>query len=238
MDEHKHLFYNGDTDAVIRLLEDPNFDPSANDNNAILLAATHGHLAIVAALLKDPRVDPSARDSVAMSNAAHYGHIDVLDLLLKDSRVDSSDCAYVLQSSARNGNLKAVICLLEGHLYLPSTYNNTLKIASKYKHHQIVEFLLCDTRVLPSLRRSDFCEFIKNFSNFASSYKIVEVYEDIYAKLRKHVCTILFSMQELELPTPLSLMILDELYEIAPFIPMYVKWNMTVKIKHFKPICV
>ena len=42
------------------LLRHAMFDPSADDNRAVRLAAQNGHVAVVDRLLQDKRVDPSA----------------------------------------------------------------------------------------------------------------------------------------------------------------------------------
>jgi hypothetical protein len=65
-------------------------DPSADDNEAVRLAAAHGHLAVVERLLQDERVDPSANGNYAVRWAARRGHLAVVERLLEDDRVDAA----------------------------------------------------------------------------------------------------------------------------------------------------
>jgi hypothetical protein len=59
------------------------FDPSADDNFAIRLAALNGHLAVVERLLQDERVDPSDFKSLAIRFSG---------LLVKATSQSSNDC--------------------------------------------------------------------------------------------------------------------------------------------------
>jgi hypothetical protein len=61
---------NGHVDVVDCLLRHAMFDPSADDNCAIKLAAECGHVAVVERLLQDERVNPSAGDNYAFRFAA------------------------------------------------------------------------------------------------------------------------------------------------------------------------
>jgi hypothetical protein len=82
--------HNGYNAIVERLLQDKRVDPSARDNQSILMAAHNGHIAIVESLLQDKRVDPSARDNHSIVLAAQNGHLAVVERLLQDKRVDPS----------------------------------------------------------------------------------------------------------------------------------------------------
>jgi hypothetical protein len=74
--------------VVERLLQDKRVDPSANNNDAVRMAAASGHLAIVERLLQDKRVDPSADGNFAVRMSAWNGRLAVVDRLLEDDRVD------------------------------------------------------------------------------------------------------------------------------------------------------
>jgi ankyrin repeat protein len=77
----------GFTDAVKLLLPCAGVDPSAQSNNALILAARKGHLEIVKLLLLDARVDPSPQSNYALRCASENGHLDIVKLLLLDDRV-------------------------------------------------------------------------------------------------------------------------------------------------------
>jgi hypothetical protein len=93
----------------------------------------------------------------------------------------------------------------------------------------VVEHLLCDKRVLPSPN----IDFTTHFGSHEGP-KIERVYKNIYNKLRENVCTIMFGMQGLDLPAFQLLMILDEVYDLAYLLPLHIKWNMILAIKHYK----
>lgn len=73
------------------LLQGPNFDPSMDNNKAIILASEFGRLDLVEKLLKDPRVDPSALSNEALFRAVSEGWKEIVQILLKDEKVDPSD---------------------------------------------------------------------------------------------------------------------------------------------------
>jgi hypothetical protein len=105
---------HGHNAVVERLLQDKRVDPSANNNNAVRLAACFGHLAVVERLLQDKRVDPSANANCAVLHAAYFGHLAVVERLLQDERVDPSardNCA--VRWAAQNGHFAVVDRLLE-----------------------------------------------------------------------------------------------------------------------------
>uniref|UniRef100_A0A6C0CX79 Uncharacterized protein n=1 Tax=viral metagenome TaxID=1070528 RepID=A0A6C0CX79_9ZZZZ len=63
-------------------------DPSANDNEALILAVTLNFPKIVRELLTDRRVDPSTQNNRVMRIANVFGYTEIVKLLLKDPRVD------------------------------------------------------------------------------------------------------------------------------------------------------
>jgi hypothetical protein len=73
--------------VVDRLLADSRVDPSAKNNEAIIMASRLGRSATVNSLLADLRVDPTAKNNEAIQWASHIGHHAVAELLLTDIRV-------------------------------------------------------------------------------------------------------------------------------------------------------
>lgn len=106
---------SGKKHLVKASLENPEVDPGADDNLAIITAASEGHVDIVEILLQDDRVDPSARDNIAIIEAASKGHLGVVKRLLLEPSVDPSARfnAAVIEA-ARNGHTDVVKALLGG----------------------------------------------------------------------------------------------------------------------------
>lgn len=224
--------YSGNIVDAIRILDDPNLQFSSN-NQAIVAASSRGHIDIVRIILGDSRFDLSISIQNAIINAICSGNLDIFDLLLKHSRMKLLNVDNSIRKGCElsiGGGKLYTLHVLQDTQFDPSIMENSIiKKASRYSNHKVVEMLLFDHRIVPS--------FEKDWHNIfgKESHRIKQVYDNIYVKLRKHVCTMMFGMQELDIPTLLMLMVLDELYEMALFLPMYVKWSMIAKIKHFKP---
>ena len=77
----------GDTELVALLMESPTVDPSALNNEALLLAIKRKDAVIATLLLRDSRVDPSARDNLALYLAMRGGLIKLALTILNDPRV-------------------------------------------------------------------------------------------------------------------------------------------------------
>lgn len=92
------------------LLESKQFDPSMDNNAAIIEASENGYTKIVRLLLQDSRVDPSAQDSLALNHASYKGHYKVVALLLSDNRVKLFNGVV---KSAMNGNFNILNLLLK-----------------------------------------------------------------------------------------------------------------------------
>jgi ankyrin repeat protein len=143
--EHQQTFDNacktGNIHLVNILLEFEFVDPSADDNYAIRVACSCGHISVVDRLLHEDS-DPSADDNYAIRIASENGHIDVVDRLLQDNRVEPRDV-----------NNNAIFCAItNGHVavvdrLLQCVHPFTINIAINYKHKAIIEFLIQDPRV-------------------------------------------------------------------------------------------
>lgn len=80
--------YDGYTNIVARLLQDPRVDPSVCNGYCIVFASLFGYTEIVKLLLQHPKVDPSVRDNEALTAAISRNHTEVVRILLQDPRVD------------------------------------------------------------------------------------------------------------------------------------------------------
>jgi ankyrin repeat protein len=99
--------------------DDPPLDLGFHFHMSLVVAAHHGHVAVVERLLEDARVDPSIDGGAVVRTAAVGGHADVVQLLLRDARAD------------------------------PSAHGNrALQTASNLGHSDVVRLLVRDARVL------------------------------------------------------------------------------------------
>eukprot|EP00163_Fabomonas_tropica_P012379 TRINITY_DN23655_c0_g1_i1.p1 TRINITY_DN23655_c0_g1~~TRINITY_DN23655_c0_g1_i1.p1 ORF type:complete len:418 (-),score=38.28 TRINITY_DN23655_c0_g1_i1:139-1392(-) len=81
----------GYTDVLTCILQYcPWADPACQDNEPLIVAASHGETAMVKMLLEDPRVNANARESQALRLACRNGHMNTAKLLLEDGRVNPS----------------------------------------------------------------------------------------------------------------------------------------------------
>ncbi len=147
--------YN-DVPTLIHLLNDPEIDPGAQDNRAIINASRHSSIEIVKLLLDDPRVDPSAKDNQVIINAMLRNNIEIIKLLLNDPRVDPStrDNLFIV-NAAKHYNSGIVKLLLNDPRVDPSAQNNEAIINALLHYHiKNVQLLLNDPRVDPSAQNS------------------------------------------------------------------------------------
>ena len=137
---------SGDIDVVKELLE-KGVDPSAEDDEAIRVAAENGHTEVVRRLLDDNRVDPAAMDNYAIRVAAANNHPKVLELFLKldDDRVDPGAANNIaIGNAADNGFLEVVQLLLDDDRVNASQFENNFAIreAANEGHTKVVQLLL------------------------------------------------------------------------------------------------
>ena len=119
------------------------FDPSANDNEAIIGMSEKGNLFAVKALLKDSRVDPSAEKNLAIEFACNNNHVNVAKELLLDPRVDpSGETNYIIRDAVYEKNIDILEVLLndgrtdpfdEGDGEMPSAFKQALERADEGK---------------------------------------------------------------------------------------------------------
>lgn len=148
-DVAKRMIQDGNADVMRVVLEDPQFDPSFDDNIAITAASSKGYGDIVVMLLSDPRVNPSAQGNLSIIQASTNGRVDVVRILLDHEGVDPSaghNAAIRLASS--NGHADIVRMLIDIDGVDPSVLNNAaLSWACTNNHADVVEILLRDPRV-------------------------------------------------------------------------------------------
>ncbi|KAJ3272020.1 hypothetical protein HDU76_010963 [Blyttiomyces sp. JEL0837] len=96
------------------LLEREEVDAADLDNDAIIEAATNGHLEVVELLLEVDGVNPGDQDNAAIKFAAENGHFAVVDLLIDQMGVNvEADGNYALKMAAANGHEDVVKFILD-----------------------------------------------------------------------------------------------------------------------------
>jgi ankyrin repeat protein len=238
---------NGNPNAA--LVRHAMFDPSADGNRAIRLAAKNGHLAVVERLLQDPRVDPSAEDNIAVRYAALLGHLAVVDLLMQDERVDpSADDHDSVRSAALNGHLAVVDRLLQDPRVDPSADNNyAVRLASHEGHLAVVARLLRDARVDPSANDNRAVRRAAENGHLAVVDRLLEddrvdaavairFSRPAYRKrfeCRERLTEICIALQDLALPAWVTVQILDAARPWST-LPLHSKWSLVCAVKHFR----
>ena len=161
----------GHTDIVRMLLERPEVNPGAGDNEAIRLSSGHGYTDIVGMLLKRPQVNPGARDNEALVNAVRNGRTKIFQLLLADSRVDPSARSNLpFRFAVYNARTDLVKLLLADKRVNPTDPNNAailsmnLGYGPSFNHrYDTLKLLLEDGRADPSVNNNQILSRLRNF---------------------------------------------------------------------------
>lgn len=106
------------------LLNDPLFDPLANNNFLIKYAAKDKFIKSFEILLADSRIDPSADNNYLIQTASNHGQNKVVEMLLADPRVDpGANDNYAIRYASKNGHLNTVLLLLTSPKVDPGVKN-------------------------------------------------------------------------------------------------------------------
>jgi ankyrin repeat protein len=129
-----------DIDRVRILLQNPEVDPTADNNEALRYSSWKGHYEIVQLLLQDPRIDPSAHQNQALINAAVAGRTNIVELLLQDPRVNPSDSKNAaIELASTNGHIDIVRLLLQNPRFTPTgNFNRAIYSAISKGYKDIV----------------------------------------------------------------------------------------------------
>ena len=174
--DYKNLYYhdtpvslaskNGHWSIVNILLDDDRVNSNIEGMKAVGQAAKIGDEKMVSKLLKNKRIDPKTwiypPGSIYNSPlvvASERGHMSVVDILLKDPRVDPGiQYSAIIKIAARQGNYLLVKALLKDHRVNPNSYGKfkpALIGALEHRHMHVVDILLKDPRVDPSIQNND-----------------------------------------------------------------------------------
>lgn len=234
-----------------KLLQDSRFDPSANSNSLIAIAAEKGHLEIFKCLLNDSRVDPSDKNNAAIILAAILNHDEIVDLLLDDDRVNPSIYSNkILHQYCCRGNVHLVQKILQNKNFQPLGCHPALfacagnRFGNRVSHDKILKIVLKDKRFQfdKKTMRKCFkqvfknkslkcCDLLVNDLRIGSKLFKLHVCFDNLKMIQTRAATICFALQDLQLPALLTLFILDEIFPNQ--ITMWSLWQLITKVKHF-----
>ncbi|TXD42292.1 ankyrin repeat domain-containing protein [Xanthomonas campestris] len=110
----------------------------AEDDDALVLAARHGHTECVKRLLKE--CNPLQHDSLALYEAALHGHADVVFQLVIFSDAKTQD-SRALVAACREGHLEVVKHLLPFSSKIQCALHG-FAAAAENNHAEVVEFLI------------------------------------------------------------------------------------------------
>jgi len=124
INDFRIIVEGGNHQALSRLLQHSDIDPSYNHNWAIMYACFRDNVEMVRVLLQDPRVDPSTCKNRCLGYAAASGCIEIVKILLEDPRVDPTD-----------------------------DNNHAIKISHLFGHEDVYQLLLEHPKVQASLQQ-------------------------------------------------------------------------------------
>lgn len=190
-----------------KLLTYPEFNPSIDNNKAIIIASEFDRDDLVKILLEHPLVDPGAQRNEAIFRAAADGHVNIVRILMNDLRVDPSD-----------QNNRALKYTISGPT---PNYNKRVYV-------EIVKLLLNDHRVdWRMFRNSKMLQNIYNEELSNIKQEIINIgSNEVYRKIIHKSCD---NNKRGNVP-PMDLIILSTLLGVRPL--RDTKEQLCEKIKH------
>ncbi|KAI8903087.1 ankyrin repeat-containing domain protein [Gorgonomyces haynaldii] len=138
------------------LLLDPRVDPSFDNNQSLVNAATCGMVEMVQMLLNDNRVRETM-DSTALKAACGHGHLEIVRVLIAAGQDPAADEQEAIQDAVLNGYVPVVRQLMLDPRVDPAVSNDfCLRMAVQLGHMEMVQTLLQDPRVNPKIG-NDYC---------------------------------------------------------------------------------
>jgi hypothetical protein len=144
---------NGRCDIVAMLTADARFDSSSDGDEAFRVACVNGHVKVVSMLLLDLRLSIPIEEMMdGLDLAATAGHCDVVGVLVQHPRVNPGlDKSFALEQYCHAGDVKRVSELLDDPELDGGLPGAILAAASGNGRTAIVQLLLTDSRVDPSV---------------------------------------------------------------------------------------
>ena len=125
------------------------------DHGLLSVAIEGGHAHILKRLFETRLIDPSSRSQMGFVDACSFGSEEMLDLFLSDSRIQPDYNEYqALKAACENGNLVAVVKLIDRVVPNQQEGIDSVIGASEYGHVAIVQFLLERLSIDPSLENN------------------------------------------------------------------------------------
>jgi hypothetical protein len=151
VDDKQTFFYEachmGHSRIVGILLEDPQIDPAACRQLALMAACREGHTAIVERLCQHHAVNPAARDYLAAVRAIKHGQLGLLRYMLtcpRSAEFIQPGSRRFVHCAMKNGKLEALVLLLE----------RDQESHTKLTGHQLEGLQIDVTRLSPELVRA------------------------------------------------------------------------------------
>lgn len=126
------------------------YTPKPNNLSKLINAAQNGDLEIVKDLIEYTCVDREDIFNFALNLAAYNGHIDIVKCLVSvnyqfgnggySRYINTSSCNPLISAST-NGHLDIVKYLVEKGANINDYNDKVIKLASEYKHLDIVNYL-------------------------------------------------------------------------------------------------
>jgi hypothetical protein len=148
---------NGRCDIVALLTVDARFDSSVDGDEAFRVACVNGHVEVVSMLLGELQLSIPIKVMMdALDLAATAGHCDVVAVLVQDPRVNPGLCqSFALEQYCHAGDVKRASELLGDPELDGGLPGAILAAASRNGRTAIVQLLLADSRVDPSVDEDD-----------------------------------------------------------------------------------
>lgn len=135
--EFEKLVRGGDLCAVKEFLkQNPEVDPSDDNNYAFRMAASSGFVDMVKFFLEDDHVDPSDDNDYALRYAIEYNRFPVAEVLIKDPRVSWKSCKDAVWRLCTYNKYELLRVLLREKDYVWSTLDATAFKTAVYLGHK------------------------------------------------------------------------------------------------------
>lgn len=252
-----------DLNIIKEIVEmDPNM-PDWAYNAALLSAASAGDLDIVKYISKLPGVNVAYQNSQAIINAYSIFRLDIVDYLFTLSGADITMQNHRALMDAIDNNNLDLVKFIATMSYIDITIDNqsAIRYAAWHSSVDIFNFILTLPNVDPStsgniiIHNLTFPSSIDNKIPNYALHRVVKcaillyyepsikqtIHPDDYRSYHKFICKYISSHVHkmatifIELPVPLIIEIIEQSMDGCIYVPYHIKWNMIVKIKHWKP---
>ncbi len=135
----KEIMHLGEAETWMYLCKN-GVDITANNNNAIVWAASYGYLEVVKYLHKNG-ADITAQDNDATVCAAEHGYLEVIKYLHENGADITAQDNCAVRWAAESGYLEVVKYLHENGADITADDNYAVRCASEEGHTDVVEYL-------------------------------------------------------------------------------------------------